>query len=103
MSVRTVTLCVMDSELPSTLRYLAGNPIHVTVPHRRHVAAGEGISLHRSDRAMEALEQRSYPPRTRIEETVLDLTQTAKTFDDVCGWVTRAIARGLLPPRGGIR
>ena len=175
MSVPAVTLCVMDSELPSTLRYLAGNqcgvisrpqalraglttdmikfrlrsgrwrlihrgvyvtftgvparrarlwaavlsagpgamlsyqtaaelqgladkatnPIHLTVPHRRHVSAGEGISLHRSDRAVEALEQRSYPPRTRIEETVLDLTQTAKTFDDVCGWVTRAIAREL--------
>ena len=41
------------------------------------------------------MEQRSYPPRTRVEETVLDLTQTAKTFDDVCGWVTRAIAREL--------
>jgi len=30
-----------------------------------------------------------------VMETVLDLTQTAKTFDDVCGWVTRAIAREL--------
>jgi hypothetical protein len=30
-----------------------------------------------------------------VEETVLDLTQTAVTFDDVCGWVTRAIARDL--------
>jgi len=26
---------------------------------------------------------------------VLDLTQTAATFDDVCGWVTRAFARDL--------
>ena len=26
---------------------------------------------------------------------MLDLTQTAATFDDVCGWVTRAIARDL--------
>jgi hypothetical protein len=26
---------------------------------------------------------------------VLDLTQTAVTFDDVCGWVTRAFARDL--------
>ena len=175
MSVSAVTLCVMESELPSTLRYLAGNqcgvvsrsqalraglttdmikfrlrsgrwrlmhrgvyatftgvpgrgarlwaavlaagpgamlsyqtaaelhglvdkttnPIHVTVPHERHVLAAEGISLHRSGRAVEATEQRSYPPRTRIEETVLDLTQTAKTFDDVCGWVTRAFARDL--------
>ena len=73
----------------------ATNPIHVTVPHERHVLAVEGISLHRSGRAVEAMEQRSYPPRTRVEETVLDLTQTAKTFDDVCGWVTRAFARDL--------
>jgi len=71
------------------------NSIHVTVPRQRHVAAIEGISLHRSGRAVEATEIRSYPPRTRVEETVLDLTQTAKTFDDVCGWVTRAIAREL--------
>jgi hypothetical protein len=71
------------------------NPIHVTVPHARHVLAAKGVSLHRSGRAVEAMEQRSYPPRTRVEETVLDLTQTAKTFDDVCGWVTRAIAREL--------
>ena len=175
MSVRAVTLCAMKSELPSALRFLAGNqcgvlsrsqalraglmtdmikfrlrsgrwrpmyrgvyvtftgvpgrgarlwaavlsagpgamlshqtaaelqeladkatnPIHVTVPHERHVLAFEGISLHRSGRAAEAMEQRSYPPRTRVEETVLDLTQTAKTFDDVCGWVTRALARDL--------
>jgi hypothetical protein len=73
----------------------ATNPIHVTVPHERHVLAVEGVSLHRSGRAVEAMEQRSHPPRTRVEETVLDLTQTAKTFDDVCGWVTRAIAREL--------
>ena len=73
----------------------ATNPIHVTVPHERHVLAADGISLHRSGRAVAAAEIRSYPPRTRVEETVLDLAQTAKTFDDVCGWVTRAIAREL--------
>jgi hypothetical protein len=78
----------------------ATNPIHVTVPHDRRVLAAEGISLHRSGRAVEAVEQRSYPPRTRVEETVLDLTQTAKTFDDVCGWVTRAIARELTDEAG---
>ena len=26
---------------------------------------------------------------------MLDLTQAANSFDDVCGWVTRAIAREL--------
>jgi predicted transcriptional regulator of viral defense system len=71
------------------------NPIHVTVPHDRHVLAAEGVSLHRSGRAVQAMEQRSYPPRTTVEETVLDLTQTAKNFDDVCGWVTRAFGRNL--------
>ena len=71
------------------------NPIHVTVPRQRHVVAVSGVSLHRSARAVEAMQGQSYPPRTTVEETVLDLTQIAKSFDDVCGWVTRAIAREL--------
>jgi len=69
--------------------------IHVTVPRERHVRLAEGISVHRSGRAVEAVQGGAYPPRTRVEETVLDLTQTAKSFDDMCGWVTRAIAREL--------
>jgi hypothetical protein len=69
--------------------------IHVTVPRQRHVTAVSGISLHRSGRAVEAVQRDSNPPRTRVEETVLDLTQTAATFDDVCGWITRAFARDL--------
>ncbi len=68
--------------------------IHVTIPVERRVAATEGIRLHRSRRAAQAAEN-AYPPRTRVEETVLDLAQAAATFDDVCGWVTRAIARQL--------
>ena len=69
--------------------------IHVTVPRQRHLVAVSGVSIHRSARAAEAVLGYSNPPRTRIEETVLDLTQTAATFDDVCGWVTRAFARDL--------
>ena len=71
------------------------SPIHVTIPAQRHLVAVSGVCLHRSGRAVEAVLGGSQPPRTRVEETVLDLTQTAKTFDDVCGWVTRAIAREL--------
>jgi hypothetical protein len=71
------------------------SPIHVTVPAQRHLVAVSGVCLHRSGRVVEAVLGGSQPPRTRVEETVLDLTQTAKTFDDVCGWVTRAIAREL--------
>jgi hypothetical protein len=73
----------------------ATGPVHVTVPHERRITAVEGVCLHRSDRAVETVEGYSNPPRTKVEETVLDLTQTAKSFDDVCGWVTRAFARGL--------
>ncbi len=69
--------------------------IHVTVPVTRRVTAVEGVCLHRSARAVQAAQAGSRPPRTRIEETVLDLAHAAKTFDDVCGWVTRAIAREL--------
>jgi hypothetical protein len=71
------------------------NPIHVSVPRQRHLAAAVGVSLHRSARAIDAVQEGSWPPRTTVEETVLDLTQTARSFDDICGWVTRAIARDL--------
>lgn len=71
------------------------SPIHVTVPHHRHIVAIKGVRLHRSDRVVGAAQSGARPPRTTVEETVLDLTQTASSFDDVCGWVTRAIAREL--------
>jgi hypothetical protein len=67
--------------------------IHVTFPVQRRVVATDGVALHRSARAIAAVQGHTYPPRTRVEETVLDLTQAAATFDDVCGWVSRAIAR----------
>lgn len=73
----------------------AAASIHVTVPRQRHLTAIRGVSLHRSKRAVEAVLGQSNPPRTRVEETVLDLTQAAANFDDVCGWITRAFAREL--------
>ena len=88
----------LSHETAAELHRLADKPaemIHLTVPAGRRVSAVDGVSLHRSARVMEAVQPNTYPPRTRVEETVLDLTQTAKTFDDVCGWVTRAIAREL--------
>jgi hypothetical protein len=89
---------LLSHETAAELHGLAdasSNPIYVTVPAQRKVVSAEGISIYRSARALEAVQGRSYPPRTRIEETVLDLTQAAATFDDVCGWVTRAFARDL--------
>jgi hypothetical protein len=71
------------------------SPIHVSIPRDRHLVTVEGVRLHRSARAVDAVQRGSWPPRTTVEETVLDLTETAKSFDDVCGWVTRAVAREL--------
>jgi hypothetical protein len=89
---------ILSHETAAELQRLSDRPtetIHVTVPWQRRIAAAYGVSLHRSRRAGQIALEHSNPPRTAVEETVLDLTQTAATFDDVCGWVTRAIAREL--------
>jgi hypothetical protein len=89
---------VLSHETAAELHGLAdrsADPVHVTVPVQRKVIPVSGVRIHRSARALEAAQGHAYPPRTRVEETVLDLTQTAATFDDVCGWVTRAFARDL--------
>jgi hypothetical protein len=70
-------------------------PVHITVPRERRITPVDGVCIHRSDRAVHTVEAHSNPPRTKVEETVLDLTQAAPSFDDVCGWVTRALARDL--------
>jgi hypothetical protein len=89
---------ILSHETAAELLRLTDKPvqtIHVTVPRDRHLAAVSGVRLHRSARALDAVLGQSNPPRTRVEETVLDLTQTAANFDDVCGWITRAFAREL--------
>ena len=94
---------VLSHETAAELHRLADQRaelIHVTVPAGRKVVAVSGVSIHRSARAVDAALGYSNPPRTRVEETVLDLTQTAATFDDVCGWVTRAFARDLTDEAG---
>jgi very-short-patch-repair endonuclease len=68
--------------------------IHVSVPVHRRVEA-DGIVVHISSRTEDASWPRHKPLRTNAEETVLDLVQEARTFDDVCGWITRAFGRGL--------
>jgi Transcriptional regulator, AbiEi antitoxin len=68
--------------------------IFVTVPSTRRVT-GPGIVVCTSWRIAEATQSSREPRRTTVEETVLDLTQLAWTFDDACGWITRACGRRL--------
>jgi hypothetical protein len=69
--------------------------IHVTVPGSARVDPIPGIRLHRSERLTEARHPSRTPPRTRIEETVLDLTQTAKSIDGAFGWLCQGCGSRL--------
>ena len=67
--------------------------IHVTIPSGRTVESVEGVRIHRSRRAHQLALAECALPCTSAEETVLDLVDVSETFDDMCGWVTRAISR----------
>ena len=73
----------------------ASSQIHVTIPGRRRIAAISGAVVHHAVRAEQAAHPTNLPPRTRIEETVLDLAQAAATVEQACGWITRGIGRRL--------
>src|SRR5690349_8541454 len=68
-------------------------PIHVTVPVNRRPRPISGVVIHRSARAARAKHPGPELPRTRIEETVVDLTQSAGTAEPAIGWITAACAR----------
>jgi very-short-patch-repair endonuclease len=62
------------------------------VPRRRRVDPIPGVVVHYSARIDAARHPCLQPPRTRIEETVLDLTQVARTSDEAFGWLCRAVS-----------
>ncbi len=75
----------------------SGGPvIHVTVPHdsnperHGHIPC---VVIHRSRAVRRARHPALTPPRTRIEETVLDLIDGARGFDEAYDWICRAIGR----------
>jgi hypothetical protein len=64
-------------------------PIHVTIPHSRKVTADvHGVVVHRS-RQVDP-HPAVMPPRTRIEETVLDVALLCTTVDDAIAWLIAA-------------
>ncbi len=72
--------------------------IHLTVPHSRRVTAIPGVVLHYSARLGESRLPVRVPPRTRIEETVLDLAASARDLDEAFSWVFRACGSRLTAP-----
>jgi hypothetical protein len=69
--------------------------IHLTVPPRRHPGPIRGAVAHQSRRVTSATHPVQLPPRTRVEDTTIDLTQSAATFDEAYDWICRAISGRL--------
>ena len=89
---------MLSFESAAEVAGLADRPakaVHVTVPRARRVKPIAGVLIHYSDRAQEARHPAKLPPRTTVEETVLDLAVATTSLDDAIGWVTRALGRRL--------
>jgi hypothetical protein len=77
----------------------ASADIHLTVANRRRPLQGKpvrGMVIHRSDQRLPQFPGPWKLPRTRIEDTVLDLVTTAATFEQGYSWIARAISRNLV-------
>ncbi len=74
--------------------------IHVTVAARRRPVQRRpvrGIVIHRSDQSLPQFPGGSWKiPRTRTEDTVLDLVTAAATFERGYSWIARAVAQDLV-------
>ncbi len=80
--------------------------IHVTIDSSRRIKITDQqhemaprVILHRSDRIDQARHPARTPPRTRVEETVIDLTQLAVSFDAAFGWLSAGCGRRLVTPQ----
>jgi hypothetical protein len=73
----------------------ASDLTHVTVPAARRVRRIAGVVIHYSARAADAVHPARVPPQTRIEETVLDLADQARSPDNAIAWVTQILGRRL--------
>jgi hypothetical protein len=99
--VRAGPQAILSHETAAELHGLldkADKRIHVCVPQPQHMQPVPGLVIHRSSRIREARDPGRMPPRTMIDETVLDLVQAAATFDDVIALLARACQRRLTTP-----
>jgi Transcriptional regulator, AbiEi antitoxin len=70
--------------------------VHLTVPMKRRITPPPGVFRHYSARRLDQMRHPvREPPRTRVEETVVDLTQSTRSLDDAVGWIARACGTRL--------
>jgi predicted transcriptional regulator of viral defense system len=88
---------VLSHQTAAELHGLIDSPseaIHLTVPSTRRITT-PGLVVRLSGRVEKAKQPNRDPPRTSVEETVLDLAELSRTFDDACGWITKACGKRL--------
>ena len=76
----------------------AARMIHLSVPRDQHVRPIAGVILHRRTAITQLRQPVALPPRTRVEETTLDLALGSATLDDAFGWLARACGNRLTTP-----
>lgn len=69
--------------------------VHLSVPVNRQVTSMKDAVIHRSTRLANAIHPSLLPPRTRLEETVIDLVDRATIFDAALSVVCSATQRRL--------
>jgi very-short-patch-repair endonuclease len=99
--LRVGEYAVLSHYTAAELWRLADTPsslIHLTVPRKAASSVIPGLVLHFSSRLAEARHPARLPPRTKLEETVLDLADLAATAEDAVAWPIRACQRRLTTP-----
>jgi hypothetical protein len=94
---------MLSHETAAEVQGLADKPvrseIHVTVASGRRALQGKPVReivIHRSDQSQPEFPGGSWKlPRTRVEDTVLDLVTAAATFELGYSWIARAVSGDL--------
>jgi hypothetical protein len=94
---------VLSHETAAELYGLVDQPdpiIHVTIPNGRRLPRPiNGIRVHISTRLAKARHPALLPPRTRVDETAVDLTQTVRTLDTAINWLSMVCGERLTTPQ----
>ena len=77
--------------------------IHLSIPGSRTIAAPEGCVVHRSARLPGAAHPSVVPPRTTVDETVVDLVGTSVDEARALDWITMTCQRGATTPQRLLR
>jgi very-short-patch-repair endonuclease len=72
--------------------------IHVSVPRATSMLDIPGLAVHYSSRLPQARHPARLPPQTRLEDTVLDLVELARTAEEAVAWPIKACQRRLTTP-----